>query len=102
MNIKDVISRATPGPLHVNDGFLSKSKTDGTCDVLVATGVEGSSYDLSLLAHWYNMGSKLLDALRSMTEMAGSVRGGGYLSIRDTKQKYTEARDTIREAEEGK
>ena len=71
MNINEAIKLATPGPLGIyakDDIFLTEN-ADGSCRM--APFAREDEATARLLAHWYNHGPELLEAIKEAIDIVG-------------------------------
>lgn len=73
MKLEDVEKQATPGPLIVKPHLGSLpgyyiASNDLVMDQVATVFSDSDLADAALLAHWYNVGPKLLEAVRGEKE----------------------------------
>lgn len=68
MNIYELEKKATPGSIHVDDGYISND--DGA---MVAQGPDANGFDLALLVHSRNHFMEALEALKECISGEGSM-----------------------------
>lgn len=63
LTLEEALRRATKGPLKPVGGYLDAPNGKTVADIRYMSGEETGQMDTLLLAHWYNLGPELVEAL---------------------------------------